>query len=193
MRIWVVAACTLLAFACTPEGKTQPAASERDDDVAELRLLISVALEEAGNRMDDPVLRQVDISRATGGRSFRFTDPSAEKGLDLHYSGGKSGDQEPEVVHLEITPFEGHASPGLAYSALRVGPNEVASVVLSQWPDCRFPHLTLTGEGENLGWVAFCKTDAGLLSATVDNERGEFHSRGGGPAPIAPTAAPRSR
>ena len=92
-----------------------------------------------------------------------------------------------------LAPFEGHASPGLAYSALRVGPNEVASVVLSQWPDCRFPDLSLTGEGENLKWVAFCKTDAGLLSATVDNERGEFHSRWGGPAPIPPTATPRSR
>ena len=116
-----------------------------------------------------------------GMHSFRFADASAKRGLTINYSGAINGDQMPEVFNEELTPFLGHTSPGIVFEALKMGPKEAVAVVLGQWPDCKLPHLSLTGDGENLMWLALCETDAGLLSATVDNAGG-FHSRWDGPA-----------
>ncbi len=175
-----------ISYSATPTSTVH----EANDDIAELGRLASMAMEVAGEHMVDPVLRQVDVGGSSGIQSFRFTNASATNAMTINFPDRTIGDPMPEVVNEELSPLLGHSSQGISVKALKIGPEEASAVVLGQWPHCKGPHLSLTGEGGNLTWLAFCETEAGLLSATVDVEQGEFRPRWNGPAPIPPTALP---
>lgn len=181
----------LLGLGLSACAKVTAKAASESDAVA-LADSSQEAFQRASRVVPDPVLRQVDVIPPAGRAIFYFTDVAATLEVRVETPSPNAPSDEWEVTLTTTSKLVGFRVPALNMNALQVGPASVARALTRAWNGCTPTSFTLTGKGDDLEWVGFCRLpDGALATGMLDNRTGEFLPSPAPPAYPPPTATPK--
>jgi hypothetical protein len=176
--------------ACT--NTVQPTEPSPDPDAITLVTMSEQARQIAQPELPDVALRQLDSNADLSEFTFRFTDSTATKEIDITSAAPNAPPEQWSTQVITLSPLLGWSQPDMNLQGLRVGPNRVARAISTHWSGCkvRFVHLSL--EEGDLVWMAWCDTPQGTVSGTMSNRTGAFQPSNAPPGrmPITATPAP---
>lgn len=159
-----------------------------DPDAVKLIAMSEQARQIALPESADIVLRQVDTDLNT--TDFQFVDGALSKVITVIVpDAGAPVDQWDTTVN-SVSPLLSHAEPALNLQNLRNGPRRVAQAITAHWPGCSLRGIMLYRENDQLTWLAFCNTFAGVVSGSMVDRLGVFQPSKAPPALLPVTATP---
>jgi hypothetical protein len=190
-RLPMVCLLLLMLTACTNaaasvDGSTQSDTAP-DADAVELIAMSERATQIAQKESPNVILRQVDTDLSL--TAFRFVDSALTKEIVVIVPQLDDPTDKWNSIVNTVTPLLTYAAPDMNLQSLKIGPKRVAQAITAYWPGCVVRGITLNRQNDKLTWEAFCNTNKGVVSGSIDNETGIFQPSKAPPAPVAPTAA----
>lgn len=123
-------------------------------------------------------LQQVDVIPGAGRYQFRFVDASQSRVISATGTAGARAADAFSVTADAVASLAAPPSSPLDLGALRLGPDGVVAVMVSELGAATPRRLTLIREDEGLAWRVEVNGPRGIVRGTVRDETGQFVQEG---------------